>query len=457
MDAITTIRKHPKPKSTARDLRVLMLAHSHPKLTRGGAEVAAHLLFRGLKQAGVTTWFLGCSSKPGTGKFGIDLSQPFASDDYLYQSYGAFDWFKFANRNPEFPKLFSELLLELRPDIVHFHHYAQFGVEAFAIVKRVLPAAKVVLTLHEFLAICHNHGQMVKTQNYRLCGSETPIDCNACFPALDPSEFFLRKRYIQMFFDYVDLFIAPSNFLAERYAAWGLPRSKLIQLENVVAQPERPDLSDQLGTSVLRRAGQIRREKPQQQRVRAGFFGQMSPLKGIPVLLAAARELVKWKIDNIEIRIHGDYSNQPQEFQTVVVNGLAEVGENVKYYGPYDNTRVHELMDAMDVVIVPSIWWENSPVVIQEALACGKPVICSNIGGMAEKVRPGVDGLWFEAGNSLSLAQILGELADEPGLLARLAATAGRSPSAGEGVTAHLESYFSLVKGSEPAVGKRSS
>ncbi len=56
-------------------------------------------------------------------------------------------------------------------------------------------------------------------------------------------------------------------------------------------------------------------------------------------------------------------------------------------------------MQSVDAVLVPSIWWENSPVVIQEALANGRPVICSDIGGMAENVRPGHDGFHFEAGN----------------------------------------------------------
>ncbi|MCZ8109179.1 MAG: glycosyltransferase, partial [Burkholderiales bacterium] len=57
-----------------------------------------------------------------------------------------------------------------------------------------------------------------------------------------------------------------------------------------------------------------------------------------------------------------------------------------------------------DWIIVPSIWWENSPVVIQEALAIGKPVLCSRIGGMAEKVEDGVTGAYFEAGSASDLA-----------------------------------------------------
>ena len=68
-------------------------------------------------------------------------------------------------------------------------------------------------------------------------------------------------------------------------------------------------------------------------------------------------------------------------------------------------------MGACDFVVVPSIWWENSPIVIQEALAVGRPVICSNIGGMAEKVSPGVAGLHFQVGDAADLARTMYEVA----------------------------------------------
>jgi glycosyltransferase involved in cell wall biosynthesis len=69
-------------------------------------------------------------------------------------------------------------------------------------------------------------------------------------------------------------------------------------------------------------------------------------------------------------------------------------------------------MGQIDWVIVPSIWWENSPVVIQEAYHYGHPVICSDIGGMKEKVIDGVTGIHFEAQNPQSLALILESIAE---------------------------------------------
>jgi glycosyltransferase involved in cell wall biosynthesis len=77
-------------------------------------------------------------------------------------------------------------------------------------------------------------------------------------------------------------------------------------------------------------------------------------------------------------------------------------------------------MARVDWVVVPSIWWENSPLVIQEAFLCGKPVICSDIGGMAEKVENGVSGIHFRRGDAEHLAEVMKRAAETPTLWQKL-------------------------------------
>src|SRR3712207_5830979 len=89
--------------------------------------------------------------------------------------------------------------------------------------------------------------------------------------------------------------------------------------------------------------------------------------------------------------------------------------------GSYTRAEVPELMAKTDWVVVPSIWWENSPLVIQEAFQHGRPVICSDIGGMAEKGRDGVDGLHFRRGDAEHLAEVMRRAATTPGLWDQLA------------------------------------
>jgi glycosyltransferase involved in cell wall biosynthesis len=172
----------------------------------------------------------------------------------------------------------------------------------------------------------------------------------------------------------------------------------------------------------------------------------MSPLKGITVLIEAAKYLNKMGVQGATIEIHGDYSNQPPVFQEAVTEALTEAGQSVVYHGAYDNRDVNRLMSRMDAIIVPSTWWENSPVVIQEAFTNGKPVICSNIGGMAEKVRDGIDGMHFASGQPASLARVIMELAADPARLAELSRGVARRLSTDEALDAHLDLYRSVMQ-----------
>src|SRR5215471_13196623 len=113
---------------------ILIATHSHPALSRGGAEIAAWRLFECVRdRRGWDAWFIGCTREQG-GRPGSPITQPFSEREFLYAS-DDFDWFKFANRDPRFPREFEAVLQATRPDILHFHHYANFGVETFMHAK----------------------------------------------------------------------------------------------------------------------------------------------------------------------------------------------------------------------------------------------------------------------------------------------------------------------------------
>jgi glycosyltransferase involved in cell wall biosynthesis len=113
------------------------------------------------------------------------------------------------------------------------------------------------------------------------------------------------------------------------------------------------------------------------------------------------------------------------------------------YGGPYLPANVDAIVRGADWVIVPSIWWENSPLVIQEAFRAGRPVICSNIGGMAEKVSHGVNGLHFLVGSATDLARCIEQAVNDPGLQQRLAQAAPQPPAVQETVARQLVLYRS--------------
>ncbi len=383
----------------AAPLRVLVFSHLHPAVSRGGAEIAAYQMYRALRaMPGVTAWFAAGAGSRLEPPLGTHVFQPFGPDEYVLGNPGYDGWLHTA-QSPRFGEELRALVAELRPDVVHFHHYAGLGVEAMLQVKQAAPAARIVLTLHEYLAICHHFGQMVKRPNMELCSRETPHDCARCFPERSENDFFLRKLYLQRFLGLVDHFIAPSQFLADRYVAWGLPAEKFSVIEN--GQPVQ---------------GAPKAPMPPPRPLVVGFFGQLSTLKGVGLLLDAAEELRRRppRGGRLRIEIWGDASNQPPALREEVERRLQESRAVVGFNGPYDHAEVLTLMQRCHAVLVPSIWWENSPMVIQEAFNAGRPVICSDIGGMAEKVRDGVDGFHFRARSAASLAELLRGLAEEP-------------------------------------------
>jgi glycosyltransferase involved in cell wall biosynthesis len=411
-------------------LKILVASHSHPELSKGGAEIAAYELFKALqKRSEYEPWFLGCVRDEANQKLGATISQPFSDREYMYSG-GAFDWFKFSNADPNFPREFRALLQMLQPRILHFHHYLSLGVEAFLHVRETLPTCKIILTLHEYLALCHHFGQMVTKQSRTLCYEASPLRCSRCFPEIPRSDFFLRKLYIQRFFKLIDHVIAPSEFLARRYMAWGIPEDRISIIENVIAPP-----LQRRAAATARNGGDL---------LRVGFFGQISQLKGINVLFEAAEILEQREAHNVVFEIYGDHSGQPSEFQADFLARLSKVGRNVKFHGPYDQHRVDGLMQSVDLIVVPSIWWENSPVVIQEALRNGRPVLCSDIGGMAEKIRDGVDGFHFPVGNSLALASLLLQTAERPNKLDDVERTM-RSPAPVEEVASRYAELYAWL------------
>lgn len=415
----------------------MIVSHMHPRVSRGGAEIAAYQMYEALREMpDVQAWFVGASGGKLPGPLGAMVFQPFGPDEFVLAD-AAYDHWTHSSQIPNLAQEFRALVAELQPDIVHFHHFANIGVEAFLQVRQAAPRARIVLTLHEFLAICNHFGQMVRRPGLELCNRATARDCARCFPERTENDFFLRELFIKRFLRLVDGFISPSHFLAERYIAWGLDAAKMTVIEN--GQPE--DAAD--GRPPRDGAAMV-----------IGFFGQLSVLKGVDVLLDAVQELEREPParGRLRIEIHGDASNQPPELREKVEARLKAGNAMVAFRGAYENTEVRARMQGCHAVVVPSIWWENSPLVIQEALSARRPVICSDIGGMAEKVRDGVDGFHFRARSGVALAELLRELADDPARLAALAPTLAVPPTAAETVQATRALYHRLLDG--PSAGQ---
>jgi glycosyltransferase involved in cell wall biosynthesis len=147
----------------------------------------------------------------------------------------------------------------------------------------------------------------------------------------------------------------------------------------------------------------------------------------------------------------GNLENQPVAFRERFDRLIERAGRRARFFGSYRSEELPRLMEQVDWLIMPSIWWENSPVVIQEAFLHGRPPIVVDIGGMAEKVRHGVDGLHFRAGSPEDLADRLNETLTEPELWEQLRANASRPLDLNGFAQAHLHVYRRMIAQHNPA------
>lgn len=380
--------------------RILIISHGHPDFSPGGGEIAAHTEWMELRRRGIQAMLLA-----RTGASGGHIGAPFyaRSHDTLEYLIAIPSADHFRHSQPDGPivfRHFRELLERFRPTAIHFHHYVHLGLEFIREARRLGPEIPITITLHEFLAICHAQGQMLKT-NGLLCRKSSPLDCHACFPGIAPQEFFMRELFVKSFLDLADHFVCPSHFLRQRYVAWGLPAEKMAVIENGMRPPTEPEIHE-LPDDVLAS--------------RFVVLGQLSRLKGTPVLLDAVRLLPKPLRAKVRIEIHGSVQYADEEFKTQLASSAKGIEDTLRLCGPYRREDVFGILRRNGWLIVPSIWWENSPVVIQEAFAARRPVICSNVGGMAEKVVDGVSGFHFRVNSAGDLAACIEQCAARPEL-----------------------------------------
>lgn len=411
-------------------VKLLSICHNHPDLHPGGTEIFSHGLFQELKTHGVEGLYVACVDKLHRGRLPGTLLQAVgrAPDELLLWT-GHFDRFNMSQVDLHGVMFeLQRLLRTFKPTVVHFHHALLIGVEAFQLVRRTVPDAAIVLTLHDYYPICTNDGQLATVSDRRLCRTPGPDSCVKCFPDATRDAFVMRELFLKHAFSLVDRFLSPSEFLRERYIEWGLPADRIEVLRNGL----RPSP-----------VAAHRALPPGGRRNRFAFFGHLNPFKGALVAIDAARRLTERGAGPISLTLHGSADFQTDAFKAE----LAKATDDAPYIhvrGRYGRDEMPHLMADADWVIVPSIWFENAPLVIQEAFHHKRPVICSGIGGMAEAVRNGIDGMWFRAGDGAHLSEKM-ESALDPELWDRLVGGIEKPRGLKEAAQDHLALYSRVM------------
>ena len=440
-------------------MRVLLVAHALPPDTYGGTELytvclAEAFADRGHEVAVAAPGDRGAADAEIDGASTVSLPTPTAQPEdgvALDPSAGV--------AQPRVDAALADLLAAFDPDVVHLQHLKGLSSR----LPDVCDAGGVpcLLTLHDFWTICHR--EQLTHPDGTPCsgptcvgkcascyagvvgratgdegggdgsdGDETPDDAgfdpdgglpgtgdaDAAFPAaVDPVA--RRTARLDAALDAVDLLVAPSAFLRERFVEFGVAPDDAVQARNGIrVDAFRDGGFDPDGT------------------LRFGYAGRLAEEKGVHLLLEAFAAVDA----DAELHVYGRFDPDESEYHARLA-AAADGDPRVTFRGYYDDPATP--FAESDAFVLPSLWYENSPLVIQEAFAAGTPVVTADRGGMAELVTDGVDGLTFEPGSAASLADRLRWLASDPRRVAHL--RAGVDPP--KRLSAHADELLDLYAG----------
>jgi len=452
-------------------MRILQVIHQFPPFSSQGSEMHCLQLSRALQQMGHEVGVFHVSNT--TPRFPIRLERRNQDGLRTFHCIDGGEYSRIADwPNPFLHDSFRSALAEFRPGVVHFHNYLSLGDDLVGTARS--SGATILYTLHDFGLICPSTHLL--QSDGRLCGKCRPSFFQDCCPlpirtsggrppwvrgklpslarwrqfaanqrsplprlllsgAVSLAEQILghpestsvdsKKHFYleatQRLAQNVHRFIAPSAFLRGRFIECGFPASRVVHhrygLAHFPQPPHRPSTDGKL---------------------RFGFIGAFHSQKGVQVLLEAFKRLS----GRANLHIHGSSFGSPiseAHFRRIT----ADPAGGFVVHGRYDNSDLGRILGGLDAVVVPSIWFENSPLTIQEAQIAGVPVITSNQGGMAELVRDGVDGLHFRLGDPDDLYRVLASVVDHPERLESLRRNAPSVPTIEEQAASLCEHYRS--------------
>ena len=392
-------------------MKILQVIHCFPPESMTGSEIYVYNLSKRLSKNHKVTVFYRINN-PGEEEYKL-----------VKDNYNGFDIYKINNtlrqynslekiyKNKTIEERFLQVLDEIGPDIVHIHHLLFLSTGIIdEIKKRNIP---IIFTLHDYWLVCPR-GQLLKN-NLKVCDKPMDSNCTFCLASGLNLRNFLRKlvRFsmrggflknkgmdIKEIFEKVNLFISPSRFLRGRFIEFGMPPEKIIYSDNGM------DLS--LFKDI---------KKTRSDKVRFGFIGTLIPSKGVHVLIKAFNRI---KGNKAALKIYGKAPSNNGIFDYHDrIKGMARGNRNIRFTGAFHNKDVARIFSEIDVLVFPSIWPENSPLTIQEAIITKTPVVASDIGGIPEMVKDGVNGLLFTPGDIYDLRQKLEYIIQNPNFLHR--------------------------------------
>lgn len=361
----------------------------------------------------------------------------------------------FAYNNPMVADHLRSYLSATQPDIVHITSFLNLSAAIIDPIKSYgLPA---LFTATDFWAFCPKSNFLAF--DLSLCARSEPAKCLACIislsrfhnvllsrlkvsplltarmlsflshipglknnaylkgrSALEDRPEFLRKELGR-----VDVAITPNRFLRDFFLDMGLHSQKVLVS----------------GFGINREWIKPHDDRSSEKPIRFGYIGILAELKGVEVLVRAFLNVAS--SSPATLTLYGDNSHYPHYAQSLV--RLAGKNGAVTFKGTFPPEKLGEVLAEIDVLVVPSLWYENNPLVVSSASAAGVPVVASDVPGISSLVENGVNGFLFRRGDAEALAKCLARFVREPALLSKFRSNAAPVKSITEN-GAELETLY---------------
>lgn len=277
--------------------------------------------------------------------------------------------------NLNIKKKLAEKLEDFKPSVIHIHNYYHYlSPSIFTTIKQYKKhnKVKVVFTAHDYHLICPSSGMTAFKANKIIpLKPSKNIFAKTFFRSLDYRGFkFSMVKKIYWFFAFkffkvnnlIDQIISPSYFLKDVFENSGI-KIPIVVVRNPMNLETQPDL-ESLKT-------------PLNKEIRILFIGRLSQEKGLEQFLQAFGQI---KNGNVYLDILGTGPLEDKLKQIVLANNL----KNVVFHGFQQGEILKDFLIKSNVLLLPSVWYENAPLSIIEGAAYSNVILTRNLGGMAE-------------------------------------------------------------------------
>jgi len=357
------------------------------------------------------------------------------------------DRFELLYTHPTIDARFDEFLDDARPDLVHVHHLTCLSTSMIEVArKRGIP---VVMGLHDYWMVCLR-GQRIRPEDLGICDTLDRTRCLSCLNRLWPNllpvsatrslfERVLRRPpslrkielwelHVRRMLDACQALTTPSRFHRDRFLEWGIDPARLFVAPYGLVKQEL--FRDPLAERPIRHIG---------------FIGSVIPSKGVHVLCDAFRRLDR---TDLVLHIHGEAPNFHGDTEYIDrLRVLAPLHLDVRFHGRYEQRDLPALLASLDVLVVPSLWWESFCLTAREGALAGLPVVASHLGALEEAVDEGI-ALGFRPGDADDLAHVLSRLLADRSLREAMSRRADRIRTLEQSIT-RLEEIYGVAFGSQ--------